>query len=280
MVPPTAVTNAASSITATSATLNGTVNPNGLTTNAIFEWSTSSFTPPSGGGTPGTTDTPSYNAGAGSSAEAYNTFLTGLTPNTIYYYDAYCGNSSGVGHGYVTSFQTLPLAAPTVTTGSVSSLTATSAVLNGTANPNGLDTTWFFQAAPNPSLSGSGNFGGGDAGTGRTPVGETYALTGVSSNTEFWFRIVAVSAGGTSYGSILSFTTAMVPPTAVTNAASSITATSATLNGTVNPNGTQCWMQYYWGTTPSFGNYLSGSPNNGDLSVGSGQSAVSGPDPL
>jgi hypothetical protein len=144
MVPPTAVTNAASSITATSATLNGTVNPNGLTTNAIFEWSTSSFTPPSGGGTPGTTDTPSYNAGAGSSAEAYNTFLTGLTPNTIYYYDAYCGNSSGVGHGYVTSFQTLPLAAPTVTTGSVSSLTATSAVLNGTVNPNGLDTTWFF----------------------------------------------------------------------------------------------------------------------------------------
>jgi hypothetical protein len=36
-------------------------------------------------------------------------------------------------------------------------------------------------------------------------------------------------------------------------------------------------MQYYWGTTPSFGKYLSGSPNNGDLSVGSGQSAVSEP---
>ena len=66
-------------------------------------------------------------------------------------------------------------------------------------------------------------------------------------------------------------------PPVVTNAASSITATSATVNGTVNPNGTQCWMQYYWGTTPSFGNYLAGSPNNGDLSVGSGQSAVSEP---
>jgi hypothetical protein len=69
----------------------------------------------------------------------------------------------------------------------------------------------------------------------------------------------------------------MVPPTAVTNAASSVTATSATLNGTVNPNSTQGWMQYYWGTTPSFGKYLAGGPNNGDLSVGSGRSAVSEP---
>ena len=77
-------------------------------------------------------------------------------------------------------------------------------------------------------------------------------------------------------GAYLVYTPA-TPPTVVTNAASSITTTSAVLNGTVNPNGVQTSMQYYWGTTSGLGSYLSGTANNGDLSVGSGSSAVSEP---
>jgi phosphodiesterase/alkaline phosphatase D-like protein len=125
-------------------------------------------------------------------------------------------------------------------------------------------------------LAGNPNNGDLSVGSGQSAVSKPRTLSGLQPNTTYYFEIEANQVNGSSVatGATLSFTT---PSTAVTNAASSITATSATLNGTVNPNGTQSWMQYYWGTSPSFGKYLAGSPNNGDLSVGSGQSAVSEP---
>jgi hypothetical protein len=180
------------------------------------------------------------------------------------------------------SYQNL-LWTPPVVTNAASSITATSATVNGTVNPNGTQCWMQYYWGTTPSfgnyLAGSPNNGDLSVGSGQSAVSEPRTLSGLQPNTTYYFEIEANQVNGSNVatGATLSFTTARVPSTAVTNAASSITATSATLNGTVNPNGTQCWMQYYWGTTLSFGNYFAGSPNNGDLSVGSGQSAVSEP---
>ena len=62
----------------------------------------------------------------------------------------------------------------------------------------------------------------------------SYALTGLTPNTEYFFQVEAVGGAATVYGTVLNFTTLAAAPTATTNAATSVTATGATLNGTVN----------------------------------------------
>ena len=79
---------------------------------------------------------------------------------------------------------------------------------------------------------------------------------------------LTTEAGETNIG--LSGSAGELPPTVKTKAASPITQTSATLNATVNPNGsevTECKLEY--GTTASYGSSASCTP-----SPGSGTSAV------
>jgi len=82
------VTLPASAITGTTATLNGTVNPNGVSTTYQFESSTS---PSLATFTPSTTG----NAGSGTAPVAVSANFTGLTPGTTYYFELVA--SDGVG---------------------------------------------------------------------------------------------------------------------------------------------------------------------------------------
>jgi hypothetical protein len=60
------------------------------------------------------------------------------------------------------------------------------------------------------------------------------------------------------------------PPTVTTKPASSSSRTKATLNGTVNPNGSETTYQFEYGTTSGYGSKAPASPN----SIGSGSSPV------
>ena len=65
---------------------------------------------------------------------------------------------------------------------------------------------------------------------------------------------MATNAAGTTAGPVVAFTTGPGgPPVVTTGAASSVTATSAMLNGTVNPNGAQTAYTFEYGTTNAFG---------------------------
>ena len=81
--------------------------------------------------------------------------------------------------------------------------------------------------------------------------------------------MVAQNSGGTSFGADQTFTTLPLPPTVLTGLASSITQTTVTLNGSVNPNGasTTAWLE--WGTTSAYGNQTP------PRSLGSGTTSVS-----
>src|SRR5262249_40984935 len=160
---------------------------------------------------------------------------------TTYYYCAIAQNAVGMSFGSVVSFTTPT--PPAVTTNAASSLTSTSAYLNGAANPNGAATTGWFRYAPTNPGDCDDVFGtrapvrgGTNLGSGSSAVAYSQQITGLSAGTTYYFCAIAMSAEGTAFGAILSFTTPTAPVT-TTNAATLVTATTATLNGAANPKG-------------------------------------------
>src|SRR3984957_405235 len=89
---PVVTTNAASGITQTGATLNGSVNPEGAATTYHFEYGTSTSY--------GTiTPVPDGSAGSGTSAVNESAAITSLTPGTTYDYRIDATNVTGTTHG-------------------------------------------------------------------------------------------------------------------------------------------------------------------------------------
>ncbi len=147
--------------------------------------------------------------------------------------------------------------APSVTTNSAYNINEDSAYLSGNVNPNNSDTDFWFEYGTTRSLGTTVGFH--SVGSGNSSINETFKLYGLSPGTTYYFRAVARNSYGTTYGNILSFTTQWEnnenyyedAPRVYTESATSIEEDSATLNGSVDPNGsyTEAWFEY--GTTRS-----------------------------
>ena len=112
VAPPTATTQAATVVTATSATLNGTVNANGGTTSAMtIKYSTVQATVDAGNGTSATVTPTSV---TGNTNTPISAAITGLTAGTTYYFRVSATNSAGTTNGSTLSFTTAP-PAPVIT---------------------------------------------------------------------------------------------------------------------------------------------------------------------
>jgi hypothetical protein len=219
---PTVQTLAATSVTLNSATLNGTVNPNGAITSFYFDYGTIT-----GYGS-------STSVGNTSISESIGAAISGLSQNTLYHFRFVASNSGGTTFGSDATFTTQGQPVPTVQTLPASSVTTTSATLNGSNNPNGANTTAYFQygtTASYGSVTVLGNFG-----TNSQTIGTS--VTGLAAGITYHFRIVASNSGGTNMGSDATFTTTSLPtgPVVQTLAATMQTASSAQLNGSLNPN--------------------------------------------
>jgi hypothetical protein len=94
---------------------------------------------------------------------------------------------------------------PVVSTGSDTSITLSSATLNGTVNPNGLSTTYIFQWGRTTSYGNA--TAAQSAGSGTTNVAATANLTGLTANRTYHYRLVATNSAETTYGTDASFTT-------------------------------------------------------------------------
>ncbi len=159
---------------------------------------------------------------------------------------------------------------PTMVTGSATAITATSATLNGTINPNGIAsvyafnyglTTSYTNTQPSPSVS---------CGSGNTAVAESTTITGLTPATTYHFQISGGNSNGIALGLDASFTTTTTAPVVATNAATSVTSTGAVLNGTVNPNGQSTTYQFQYGLTTGYGSVSPASP----ASAGSGSTPI------
>jgi FG-GAP repeat len=195
---PSVVTEAAAPVGQTSATLNGEVDPNGeAISECEFEYGTTSSY--------GSTAPCSSPPGEGSSPVAVSAPVAGLTAGTSYHFRLLATSAAGTNVGEDRTFFSQP-EAPTVTTGTASSVTTSSATLSGTVNPNhGAVSECEFEYGTSSSY-GSTVPCTPSPGSGSSPVTVSGSISGLSANVTYYYRLRATNAGGTGFGAGQSFT--------------------------------------------------------------------------
>jgi hypothetical protein len=196
-----ATTGAADSITTSSATLTGTVNPGGVQTTYHFEYGT---------GTSYGLSTPATDAGSGSSATSVSAGITGLTPDTTYHYRLVASNSGGASQGADRTFKTTAAArAPSVSSVAATEVAPAAATVRANVTPNRLATTVRFEYGTTTSYGTSTPEQ--DLGAGTSRIAASAVIGGLAPNTRYHYRAVATNAAGVTRGGDRSFTTARTP---------------------------------------------------------------------
>jgi hypothetical protein len=98
---------------------------------------------------------------------------------------------------------------PKVTSGSAKEIGYASAVLGGSVNPNGANTSYYFQYGPTKAYGLQTSIA--DAGNGTSASGVRLAISGLQPITVYHYRLVAVNASGVSTGADNAFKTTAVP---------------------------------------------------------------------
>lgn len=199
--PPLAIANPPIQTSSTAATLQGAVDPGGLSTTYHFEFGkTRAYG----------TDLPETEVTipAGDGLVPIEASTTVLEPNTTYFYRLVAKNAKGESKSLVEVFTTPP-ERPLATATSYAQ-TGRGHVLYGTVDPNGQKTTYYFEFGV-PQAGGLRSSEGQSAGTGTTSVSVSQSIGPLPPDSDFQFRLVAISAGGESKSKVVSFTTPREP---------------------------------------------------------------------
>jgi hypothetical protein len=251
--PPSPVTGTPSGVSASEATLRGSIDPNGCPTMSSFQYGRT--------GSYGTATTPKT-AGSGTSSKPASSTITGLAATTIYHYRIVAIGAAGTTYGSDVIFQTLANCAPggpvpSVTNSVATGVTASAATLHANVDPNGCETKYSFEYGRTASY---GSATATDiAGSGTISKQVAARITGLAATTIYHFRIVATSAAGTTYGPDVTFQTPAncAPggplPSVMNSVATGVTVSAATLHASVDPNGCTTTYQFAYGKTTAYG---------------------------
>jgi hypothetical protein len=140
-------------------------------------------------------------------AGPYEADITGLESNRTYEVRAVASNSLLTNAGDSAEATTMAVV-PATETGPATDVSETSAVLNGTINPGGLQTTYYFEYGTTPAY-GSRIPAGIEAvaGGGYSVKPFFRTLTGLTPGTTYHYRLVATNSVGTAEGADRTFTT-------------------------------------------------------------------------
>jgi tripartite motif-containing protein 71 len=97
---------------------------------------------------------------------------------------------------------------PEATSQAATALKPTSATLNGTVNPLGTQSSYFFEYGPTTSYGTTGPAAGASAGAGTEALARSQSISGLVPESTYHFRILATNPKGITYGKDLTFTTA------------------------------------------------------------------------
>jgi hypothetical protein len=238
---PTAITGAVTGFGPTSATVAGTVNPNGSATTWSVEY---------GRDTKYGSQTPAQDAGSGTTSANVSATIDGLSPKTVYHYRFVAANGSGTATGADGVVTTAAAQPPDVVTGAATGVSGTSATLNGTVDPNGRPATWYFEYGTTTAYGSRTPMQ--NAGSGASATAVSAPVSGLATGRVFHVRLVATSDAGTTRGNDQSFSLGSVPA-ATTSSAVAVSSSSATLRGVVDPGGQDTSWHFEFGTSASYG---------------------------
>jgi hypothetical protein len=240
---PTAVeglsTGPVANLQPTSASLTGSLSPNGFDAHYYFQWGLSANYANTSPEPPGT------DAGEGAGAVAAITDLSGLAPNTTYHYRLVGTNSFGTTFGADQKFTTS--GPPRITYEPTSAIGQQEATIHAQVDPDQIATTYHFEYGESTSYGTEVPSGGQSIGSGSSPVPVSATLTSLKVGATYHFRVVAENEAGTTTGPDQTFTT--VPPAPVdATYATELSATKATLHTLVNPLGNDTHYYFQYGT--------------------------------
>jgi NHL repeat len=212
LVVPDVVTLPATGVTASEATLNGTIGAEeGPEASCEFEYTTEeSF---QAQGFEGALSALCIPAGpfTGSGTEAVSAQVGELGSGAKYRFRLVGSNENGSSQGETLSFQTL---GPSVGPGSASNVTATGALIGGEINPNGGATNFVVEYVSDAQFQANGYDEAKSApatprevGSGTAAVKVLQQLLGLAPDTTYHFRLVATNATATGTGPDRTFTT-------------------------------------------------------------------------
>jgi len=229
-VAPVVTTDAATQITTTTATLTASINPARNETITVFRWSTRADMSGSLASTPST-----IAADAGTVTRTAN--ITGLSPGTTYHFRVDSTSTAGTTTSATRSFTTIGFA-PTVTTGSTSSVSSSRATLNASVTPGGTSTEVWFIWGQKADLS-DGSKVSYRAISDLTAVDVSVTVTGLTESTRYYYRVEATNDLGSAKGDIKSFTASRPLGISVNNAAEFTNSRKVTIYATGPSGATQ-----------------------------------------
>ena len=196
VLPALVTTQPASGLSATGAVLNGSVTVGLNETVAWFEWGTDT----NYGNIVGTTVVPGNNG-----SNTISATLSGLTGN-VYHYRLDATNDLGIVYGQDQLF-TVGFAPAATMLAAING--ASGATLEAAVNPEGWDTTVYFQWGTSILTNTTP---GMDIGAGATSLNVSNFVPGLTVSPQYQYQVVASNALGTTYGGLF-YWDQLAPPT-------------------------------------------------------------------
>ncbi len=258
---PQVLSQEAGDITASSAMLNGTVNPVGAAINVYFEY--------------GTTNaygqrTADQAIAAGNNFVPVSATISGLTCGGVTYHFRLVADEGGtLVSGENKIFATGPCAAD-VTTFAASDITETTARFQGSVATNGLDTLYNFNYGVTAELGiSTPEFLIVGAQGGASPA--AYNVGNLLCETRYFFRLEAINDNGRAFGEVLEFDTLACPsatlPQVSVPTVSDVLPDQVTVTARVEPFGQLTEVFFEYGSTTSYGSQTASESTSGTAEV-------------
>lgn len=162
------------------------------------------------------------------------------------------------------------LVVPDVSTAPAANVKPTSATLEGAVNPDAAGAaTCRFEWGTSPSLGHVAPCEPEALANGGAAVAVHAALTGLATDTTYYYRLQATNENGTNFGEAFQDREFSTPgPGVHEQSASSVTATSVTLNAELDPNDEPTTYYFQYGTSTAYGTAVPAPPG---VAAGSGK---------
>jgi hypothetical protein len=193
------------------ATLNGTIDPEGVPTSYHFVYGP---TPAYGLAAP----SPDEYVPVNETDDAVSVVVSELQPGTIYHFALVANSPEGQSFGPDETFQTPAVPPPAVTTGNASEVSVGAVTLAGSIDPEGFETGYYFEYGTSPGYGS--RWPSLDVALGGLSGAQSVVsfVEGLQPGTVYHYRLVASDPGGVGYGADATFATPEYPVSVVQEA--------------------------------------------------------------